>query len=298
MKIIILGSGAGGGCPQWNSNSIACMRSRSNRRAFPVMSQCSIAFSVDELNWFVVNASPDIRQQVDNTVELWPITSGQIRNSPIKGVILTNAEIDSITGLLTLREKHKFSLFATPAVQEILRNNLIFKVVDENLVQRVPLRIDKPLYLEDDLVVKAFAVPGVNPLYTRKNNEIDDLEFTIGILVEHKDKKVVFIPACAGLTSAVLDVMYKSDVVLFDGTFWTDEEMIKLGAGDKTSKQMGHVAINDLNGILSLSRDLKIKSKYFIHMNNTNPILYDKDIIDYMIECGWKKTYDGQRIYL
>ena len=148
VKLKIIGSAAGGGFPQWNCNYRLSRDVRSRRSGLTPRSQSSIAASADGSNWVLFNASPDIREQISSTPELQPAANGPLRNSPIKAVVLTNADVDHIAGLLTLREKEAFNLYASSRILETLANNPIFRVLDETLVKRIELPLGGVTQLE------------------------------------------------------------------------------------------------------------------------------------------------------
>ncbi len=147
MKLIVLGSAAGGGFPQWNSNAEGCRRARSGDPAALPRTQTSLALSADGRRWFVLNAAPDLRAQIQATPALWP--SQGLRSSPIAGVVLTGGDVDALAGLLDLRERHRFNLYATRSVLGVLATNRIFEVLAPDCVTRLELPLEQPLVLVD-----------------------------------------------------------------------------------------------------------------------------------------------------
>lgn len=295
MKLIVLGAAAGGGFPQWN------VASPNNRRAFaqdpdcPPLTQCSLAASANGTDWVLLNASPDIRQQILATPELHPTQAP--RSSPIKAVILTGADIDAITGLLTLRERQPFTIWATDYVLQVLRANALFNVLNRELVQFRAIAPGRSFEPVPGLTCQPIETPGKPPLYLEGSDGIDPVEgSSIGISLETAARKAIFMPACADITLGILRALEGTDALFFDGTLCVDDEMIRSGEGTKTGRRMGHVSM-DL--AISRLRDVKAKRRYFIHINNTNPVLNRTSDERRVIEkSGWKIAEDGMRIEL
>ena len=213
MKLKIIGSAAGGGFPQWNCNYRLSREVRSGQTGLTPRSQSSIAASADGANWVLFNASPDIREQISNTPELQPDANGPLRNSPIKAVVLTNADVDHIAGLLTLREKEAFNLYASSRILETLASNPIFRVLDEMLVKRIELPLGGTTQLEGPdgplgIEIETYAVPGKIALFLEDGS--DPVNFgsedgdTIGVRIAAPgvpaSKAVHYIPGCARVT--------------------------------------------------------------------------------------------------
>lgn len=306
IDLVVLGAAAGGGFPQWNSNAPGCQRARSGDPLAPSRTQASIALSGDGEHWFVVNASPDLRQQINQTPVLHPKTD--LRSTPITGVILTGAEVDTITGLLTLRERQHFEILATRQVLDQLDANPIFEALNRAVVTRSEVKLDEPHTLTTlegrptGLSMTLFAVPGKVPLYAEKGPDpaaIVENGETVGLEVTDGRARIVFIPGCARMTDRLRERLRGADLVLFDGTLWTDDEMLRAGLGEKTGKRMGHMSVNDPDGTIAAFRDLGVKRKVFIHINNSNPILLEDSPERAEAEAaGWEVSHDGMRITL
>ena len=276
LKVVILGSAAGGGVPQWNCNCTVCAAAWAD----PGLrnTQVSAAISADDgQHWFLINASPDIRQQILDTPALHP-AKGALRHSPIAGVILTNGEIDAIAGLLSLRESSPFALHAHPRVLATLAANSVFDVLNRDFVPRIPMGLDQPFepLLPDGtpsgLTVEAFAVPG-KPAWYMEDAGADPGD-TIGLRLQAGDgEPVYFIAACAEVTPNLADRLRGAPLVLFDGTLWQDDEMIRAGLGHKTGQRMGHLSMSGQDGTMAALDDLGIARRVFVHINNTNPAL-------------------------
>ena len=304
---VVLGSAAGGGFPQWNSNASACRRARQGEPAAKARTQAALAVSANHKDWFVLNASPDLRLQIEATQHLHPREG--LRSSPIAGVVLTGGDADAIAGLLHLRERHRFNVYSPSRVLAILAANPIFEVLARDCVLRIELALDKRIELSGSsgasgLAVVAFAVPGKLPLYLETDGQDPGLSEegdTIGLEVIETatGKSLFFIPGCAAMTERLRHRLAGSTLVFFDGTLWRDDEMIALGVGSKTGRRMGHMSMDGDDGSIAVFRDLDIGRRIFIHINNSNPALLD-DSPERRIanEAGWEIAYDGMEVTL
>ncbi len=310
LQILILGSAAGGGVPQWNCNCAICRRARLGDQRVRARTQSSLAVRADEGPWFLLNASPDLRQQITDNPALHPAGEKK-RGSPIGGVLVTNADIDHIAGLLTLRESEPLSLYATNRVQETLSANRVFHALNPAFVQRKTFTLDLPMPLENaagepsGLVVEAFTVPGKVALYLENPKAGPNFgsvpEDTIALRVASAagDSYFYYIPACAAFPEGLAKRLREAPLVCFDGTLWQDDEMIAAGVGAKTGKRMGHMSISGEDGTLAAFRPLRVKRKVFVHINNTNPVLIE-DSPERAIATGegWEVAQDGMEIRL
>ena len=307
LVIRVLGAAAGGGFPQWNANSVASRRARSGDPAAKPATQASIAISANERRWFLINASPDTRQQIEASECLQP--NGSARSSPIAGVVLTNGDVDAIAGLLHLREGTPFSLYAHPKVLGVLDENPVFDVVNRNAVPRRALELDawQPLRCADEresgIEVRPFAVPGKAPLYresaVRETEMFDDTGSALGLEIRSGGKRFAYVANCAEITDAVRERLSGTPLLFIDGTLFSDDEMIRQGVGTKTGKRMGHVSIAGPDGVLERLSDVEIGRRIFIHINNTNPILLADSPERRQVEAaGFEVAYDGMEIRL
>jgi pyrroloquinoline quinone biosynthesis protein B len=306
MHITVLGSAAGGGYPQWNCNHPNSRRARAGDPLAPMRTQSSLAVSADGARWVLFNASPDMRQQINDSPILHPRDA--LRTSPIKAVVLTNADVDHVTGLLTLRESQAFNLYATPRVHSVLAANSIFNVLNPTFVQRVPMPLDTPLALKTStdeplgFEVIPFAVPGKVALWLENVFKGDNFgsvdEDTVALEVREDGKvKFFYIPGCARMTPDLAERIRGAPLVFFDGTLYVDDEMIRDGVGVKTGQRMGHMSVSGPDGTVAALRDLNIKRKVFIHINTTNPILIKDTPERREIEAnGWEVSFDGMRL--
>lgn len=300
LNAIILGASAGGGFPQWNSAAPGCLKARTGQGAKP-RTQASVAVSGDGKHWFLLNASPDLRQQILATPALQQ--NGSPRGTPIQGVILSNAEIDSITGLLTMREREPFTVMGSRSTMAQLDANPIFEGLDRDIVTRkvIPLHQIIPLLLKNDspsgLTLEAFTIPGKAPLYAEKHGTRPD--DSLGLSISDGQKTLLFAPGCAEITPELLERTRKADLLFFDGTLWQDDEMIRAGLSPKTGHRMGHVSVREDDGPLHHFSSCTKPQKVFIHINNSNPILLEDSPERQIAEkAGWIIGEDGMTFQL
>jgi pyrroloquinoline quinone biosynthesis protein B len=306
LIVKILGSSAGGGFPQWNCNAALSRFAWDGDERVTARTQSSIAVSAGGQSWTVINASPDIRQQIAAIRELQPRREGPLRSSPIEAVILTNGDVDHVAGLLSLRERQPFRLYATKRILSILKQNSIFDVLAPDAVERIALNLDGPAASIEagGLDVEAFPVPGKVPLYLEDENAEKGIGTqsgdTIGLKISSKGSGTLFyVPGCAFIGENLLAQLRGADCLLFDGTVFTDAEMIDLGVGQKTGRRMGHVPISGEGGSLHAFDKSAIARKIYIHINTTNPILERGSEAERAVKAaGWEIAYDGMTIEL
>jgi pyrroloquinoline quinone biosynthesis protein B len=308
LRIVVLGAAAGGGVPQWNCGCPVCIKARSGNPAL-VSTQASIAFSRDGTNWFLVNASPDLRQQLNATRQLHP-AGGRLRHSPVAGIILTNGEVDAVAGLLSMREGSPFSIYAHERVLAILRSNSIFNVLGEQNVARRPIEIDRPFEpvlpdgLRSGIEVLPFEVPGKGAWYLEGKAHPaggEGVGDTLGLRIADKTsgQYFYFIAACARVTDELKGRIRGAPLVFFDGTVWRDDELIAAGLGRKTGQSMGHISMSGDHGAIESFAELDIARKVFLHINNSNPAwLKDSDERNALERAGWEIPADGTEIML
>ncbi|WP_147113783.1 pyrroloquinoline quinone biosynthesis protein PqqB [Tateyamaria sp. syn59] len=295
MRLIVLGAAAGGGLPQWNCGCRNCVDARAG--VIPRMTQSSVAVSVDGAAWVVLNASPDIRAQVDACAAMHP---PELRGSPIASVVLTNGDIDHIAGLLTLREKTGFDVYATSAGLDILRSNSVFGVLDPALVAQHQIALDVPFEPVPGLTITPFAVPGKVALFLEGDTlNLEEVgEQTVGLLLDNGTSRAAYVPGCAAIPDWLLDRLGGVDLLLFDGTVWNNDDMQRTGTGEKTGARMGHVPLNGELGSLERLSGVEGR-KVFIHINNTNPILQPHSAERAEVTAqGWDIAFDGMEIAL
>lgn len=257
------------------------------------MSQSSIALSSDGARWVVVNASPDLRVQLAAHPPLHPTG---LRQSPLVAVILTNGDIDHVAGLLSLREGSPFTLHATGTVLGTLAHDRVFGVLAPDRVRREAMELERT-FEAAGLTVTAFAVPGKVALYLEGERPDPSAlgEETVALDIRANGRRAIYAPACAALPDWLIERMEGADVILFDGTVYHDDDMIRAGCGSKTGRRMGHVPMTGPEG--SLSRLATVGGRrIFIHINNTNPVLLPGPERDAIHAAGWEIATDGQEI--
>ncbi|MFO1151502.1 MAG: pyrroloquinoline quinone biosynthesis protein PqqB [Alsobacter sp.] len=299
MRILVLGSAAGGGFPQWNCGCPNCRLAWAGDPRVTPRSQSSLAASVDGRSWLLLNASPDIRQQIAQFPELQPQAQG--RHSPIASVLLTNGDVDHVAGLLSLREGQAFTVHATAPILEALAANPIFGVLDRSVVRFAELAAGEALEPLPGLRVTPFAVPGKVPLYREGETVEIGIESgeTIGLEIAGAGRRVLYVPGCAQVTRRLADRIVGADVLFFDGTCYQDDEMVRLGLSQKTSTRMGHLAMAGPDGSVARLAELPVDRRVFVHINNTNPVLVAGSPERRAVEdAGWEIGWDGLRITL
>ncbi len=302
MRVKILGSAAGGGVPQWNCSCSNCLRLREGNFPGVPRTQTQLAWDGVPGRWTLLNASPDLRVQIEETPELWPQNG---RHSPIHDVILTGAEVDQTLGLLLLREFHSFHVHATPSVRRILtEDNSFFKVLARfpGQVCWDDIPLDRPFWA-GGARLEALPMPGSFPGFVgaSRSAELTLADAGIGLLVspESGGGTLAFLPGAACVSDSLLERLRDCDAILFDGTFWSDQEPSRIPGLNRTARQMGHLPVSGAGGTLDRLAPLRRPRKIFIHINNTNPIL-DEDSPEHRIvrESGWEVASDGMEIAL
>jgi pyrroloquinoline quinone biosynthesis protein B len=308
LRVVVLGAAAGGGVPQWNCGCPVCRMARTERPELQ-RTQASIAISADGDHWFLINASPDLRQQLIATPQLHP-ASGKLRHSPISGVILTNGEIDAIAGLLSMREGWPFTIYAHQRVLSILKSNSIFNVLSEKNVRRQPIEMDQvfepglPDGSPSGIEVLPFIVAGKGAWYLEgtahpAGDDGDGDTLGLKILDKASGKHFYFLAACAGVTDDLKSRLKGASAIFFDGTVWRDDELIVAGLGNKTGQGMGHIAMSGDTGAIESLKGLDIDRKMFLHINNSNPVLLNDSAERAAAErAGWQILADGTEITL
>ncbi len=310
MRVTVLGSAAGGGFPQWNCACPNCSRLRAGQLRLKARSQAQLVVSPNAGECYLLNASPDLRTQILSTPLLAPAKPP--RGTPISGVLLTSADVDSVAGLLHLREFQPLHIFATPSVRRILfEENRIFRVLERAnppaAWHDVPLNTWFPLGTvsssSGNPSVRCRVVPlgSVYPDYVSEGlrRSLPPGEAVIGLVLAQGSKQVFYAPALPGLSEEWKDWVRSSDLCLVDGTFWDENELISAGVGSKTARQIGHVPLSGAGGLLEEFRSAKRGRRVLIHINNTNPIL-DEDSPEHreVRDAGWEIAYDGMEFEL
>jgi pyrroloquinoline quinone biosynthesis protein B len=298
VRVRILGSAAGGGFPQWNCHCETCEAARDGARARP-RTQSSLAIRGGEGPWFLVNASPDARQQLES---LAPGPVADVRAPPVAGVLLTDAEIDHTAGLLLLRESATpVHVFGTDGVESALRHGYPVLTILERYsgAEWHTLQAGRTRALEgSSLAVEPFAVGGDAPRYLDGSGV--ELEASGFVFRDGSSGGVVtYVPGLARLDDGVLDRLATSDLVLVDGTFWRDDELARLGISGRSARDMGHIPLSGPGGTLEALARLQRPRTVLVHINNTNPILLeDSTEREVVRRAGVEVAYDGLEIDL
>ena len=306
MRIRVLGAAAGGGFPQWNCGCPNCHGVRAGTIRATARTQESVAVSADGEGWFLLNASPEIRQQVESFIGLHPRAP---RHSPIDAIVLTNGDLDHTLGLLSLRESHPLVVYATERVcLGFTEGNVLYRTL-ERFAGQVTWRLLK-IGREEELAradgsgsglfIEAVAVPGKPPIHLEGSNP-PGLEDNIGLRIREAatGRRLAYFAAAGSLTPAALDALADADCVFFDGTFWSGDELPALGLGSKRAEDMAHLPIGGDGGSLAALRSLRAPRRIYIHINNTNPILRDDSAERREVEAaGWEVAEDGMEVTL
>jgi len=311
MRVKILGSAAGGGFPQWNCACTNCGRFRDGGFLGTSRTHTQLAWSAVPGQWSLLNASPDLRTQIESTSELWPRDGG--RESPIRNVVLPSAEVDQVLGLLLLREFHSFRVHATPSVRKVLtEDNSLFGVLARfsGQVNWQDIPLDQPFSV-GGARFQALALPGSFPGFVSASRqaELNPQDAVIGVLLSPEpsansgarsnERTLAFLPGVACVSDTLLGTLQNCDILLFDGTFWSDEEPLRIPGIIRTARQMGHLPLSGPGGSLERFVALRRPRKIFIHINNTNPIL-DEESREHRVvrEAGWEVAHDGMELTL
>jgi pyrroloquinoline quinone biosynthesis protein B len=297
LTALVLGAAAGGGFPQWNCGCHLCCLARSGDPRVRAATQASIAVTGIETDWVVVGASPDLRQQIMQTPRLWPAHGP--RHSALAAVVLLGGDVDAIAGLLVLRERQPFTVYAPVPLLDLLRQNNIFNVLDPAIVRQEPIVPDQPVRCPGEIVLTLLEMPGKVPLYLESRGAtVAEPGPTFAARLEGNGRSVIMAPACAEITNGVRQQLRNADLVFFDGTLFTDDEMIAAGLGQKTGRRMGHVPVSGPGGTLEGLSDLPGR-RVLLHINNSNPILLRDSPERRQVEAaGFEVAFDGMEVVL
>jgi pyrroloquinoline quinone biosynthesis protein B len=306
VLIRVLGSAAGGGFPQWNCGCTNCRGVREGSMKALPRSQESVALSADGVQWFLINASPEIRQQIESFPSLHP---REPRHSPIAAVLLTNGDLDHCLGLLSLRESYTLVIYATERVRRgFTESNVLYRTL-ERTPEQVTWRALKPGREEElegrhgpgsGLLVEAVPVPGKLPIHLEHAFPPDPQD-GVGFKIRERasGRVLAYFSGVAAVTDEVREAVAGADCVLFDGTFWSDDELPSQGLGGKRAAEMAHVPISGPAGSLSSLCALSAGRRIYVHINNTNPILReDSPERAAVVAAGWEVAWDGMELTL
>ncbi|HLI48893.1 MAG TPA: pyrroloquinoline quinone biosynthesis protein PqqB [Chthonomonas sp.] len=304
MHVRLLGTAAGGGFPQWNCACPNCSVARSDPDTAKPRTQSSVAVSADGENWFLLNASPDITHQIEAFPELYPRPA---RHTPIQGVLITNADLDHILGLFLLREHSPLVLYTTPTTRQTLTESLALERILNpytQLVWRLLPHIPQPLLLSNEspsgLLIQAISLPGNPPRYGHQASKA--LEgHTVGLSLTdiQTSGRLLYLPDLPCWPESLTAECAHCGLLLVDGTFWDEQEMIALGFSTRTATQIGHLPISGPSGSLSHLMELHTRYKVYVHINNTNPILIPQSKQRQLVEsAGCLVGEDGMEFIL
>jgi pyrroloquinoline quinone biosynthesis protein B len=302
MRITILGSAAGGGFPQWNCNCRNCRSLRAGTFRGKGRTQTQVAISNDDRGWFLLSASPDLRGQMEATPALHPRNA--IRDSPIRGVLLSSADIDQVAGLLSLRELQPFRIYCTAAIRRILQeDNSMFAMLNRapDQVSWIDIGCDDSFCLQGEggvgIHCSVFSLGRRFPAYVSRDRSLTlkQEEALLGVIAASPSGgRFAFLPAVPAIDDSLLQRVAEADLIFFDGTFWSDEELIRVQGHGSTAREMGHIPVSGPDGSLRKLAGLRRPRKIFVHVNNTNPML-DESGPEYreVRAAGWEVAEDG-----
>ena len=305
--IRILGSAAGGGFPQWNCACSHCRGVRDGLINATPRTQESVGLSTDEGEWFLINASPDIHWQIERFGSLHP---GHARTTPIQAIFLTNGDLDHCLGLLSLRENHRLVIYATESVRRgFIEGNVLYRTLqrfaDQVTWRTLKLDVEETVLCADGrpsgISVKALAIPGKPPIHLEGLVSPLDPELNVGLRFRQSTngRVLAYLSAVGRITTAVFEGSADADCVIFDGTFWSSDELSGPGFLEQSAEDLAHWPVGGPRGSLAMLSKLTAPRRVFTHINNTNPMLRDdsgeRKIVE---EAGWTVAWDGMEIRL
>ncbi len=304
MRIRILGSAAGGRFPQWNCGCGNCTAVRNKTFRGKARTHAQLALSADGVTWFLVGASPDLASQIESSTALHP---RELRDSPIAGVVLASADLDHVAGLLLLRELQPLRVYAAPSILRILREeNSMFGMLNrvDPQVLWTPMTSGAPFPLlsadgkDSALRCEVHYLSGRYPKYVR-NKDLALDQATAALFFESaSEKRVAYIPAVGNLSDTLLEKIGHADLLLFDGTFWSDDELQRVQGSGETAHQMGHIPVEESLRLLK-NISINVGRKMFVHINNTNPILNEASPEHQaVLRAGWEVAEDNRQLEL
>lgn len=296
----MLGTAAGGGVPQWNCACRLCELSRSSPQRVSPRLQLQAIVSGDGQSWHLLNASPDLRTQIEANTELQPSSRFGRRNTPIAGIVLTSADLDQILGVLLLREFQPLTLYATRLVRKTLEANTFFR-----MLQRVPNQLtwveitpgEGFLLGDSGIVCTPIPLEGSLPFYARELDTGEPGQASLGLVLEKDGRRIAYTPSLPEITGELREIYRTCDTVLADGTFWSDAELSRTHSGTPLARSIGHVPLSGEDGTIALLKDIDFPRRIFVHINNTNPILDgDSDEYKAVVGAGWQVAHDGWQL--
>lgn len=310
MRVKVLGSAAGGGFPQWNCACSNCSRLRAGVLKGRARTQAQLAISAFPSAWVLLNASPDLRQQITQDPDFAP--NGNLRSTPIAAIILTSADVDCVLGLLHLREFQPLRIYSTFSVRRVLtEENTLFRTLERSNppIQWEALPLNRPVLIiqsgpssaDSNLLCKAVPLDGDFPDYVSEGlrQRLRKEEAVAGLELIQNEKRLFYAPGLPGSSENWKRCVSESDLALLDGTFWTDDELIKIHGAGKTAKSMGHLPLFGPGGLLEQMQAAGRARRVLIHLNNTNPVLDEESAASHAVrDASWEVAYDGMEFNL
>jgi pyrroloquinoline quinone biosynthesis protein B len=293
----LLGTAAGGAFPQWNCACTLCDLSRKFPDLVRPRLQQQALFSNTPDGCFLINASPDIRFQIEANPELHPRSLHGKRNTPILGIILTSADLDQVLGLLLLREFQPLTVYATSLVRQTLEANTFLRMLERvpNQLSWVEIHPGKPFTLAGNITCTPIPLPGSLPYYAGVPGATD--QASLGLLLETEGKRLAYTPSLPEVSTALTSLYDSCDTILVDGTFWSDTELNRTDPATPLARSIGHVPMSGEDGSIALLAGVRAQQKIFIHINNTNPVLDPRsDEYKFVIDAGWQIGQDGWQL--
>lgn len=295
LSLKLLGTAAGGGFPQWNCACTLCNRSRSQPSELPPRQQLQAVISNGGVEQYLINASPDLRSQIEREPALQPHPSRGKRNTPIAGIVLTSAELDQVLGLLLLREFQPLRVYATALVRRALEVNAFMQMLN-----RVPDQLtwteivpNQTFTLGQGLRCIPIPFHSSLPFYAR-DLKGDASQASIGLVLESAGRRIAYTPSLPEISQALLEVYDSCDVILVDGTFWSDAELRQTHDGTPLARSIGHIPMSGDEGTICMLKRVQRPKKVFLHINNTNPVLDPYSPERKAAEdAGWQIAADG-----
>jgi pyrroloquinoline quinone biosynthesis protein B len=300
LNFRLLGTAAGGGIPQWNCACELCTRCRMEPGVIPPRFQLQAAVWDEQGDFFLLNASPDLRFQIEANPELHPSDKLGSRNTPIQGIILTTADLDQTLGLLLLREFQPLTVYSTALVRQALESNSFFAMLDRVPRQLTWIEIKPcaPFPLgKTGIVCTPIPLPGEMPFYARQLGPCEPGQASLGLLLEAGGQRIAYTPSVPRITESLRSVYGACQAILVDGTFWSDSELSNTHSGTPLARAIGHIPMSGEGSTLALLSDLNVPKKIFVHLNNTNPVLDPRsEQYRVVIAAGWQIGYDGWQL--
>ncbi len=293
----LLGTAAGGGFPQWNCACATCASSRAEPgRVSPRLQlQAAVWSSPDAI--FLLNASADLRFQIEENLELRPRTDRGNRNTPIEGVVLTTADLDQVLGMLLLRKFQPLKVYATALVRRVLESNSFIRMLERVPNQLTWVEIEPGVSFQlggSGIACTPFDMGGELPFYAREFGRNVPEQVSQGLLLEKDGMRIAYTPMVPAITDSLRSIYAGCGAIFVDGTFWSNEELSKAHTGTPMAQDIGHVPMSGKDGTIALLSDLPTIQKIFVHLNNTNPVLDPRSsAYNAVVEAGWKIGEDG-----